>query len=192
MGGTTDVGSQRYPPLKCSPVYPNINLRLSNLWCGRPHTDLFVSPNYHSFPCSVFHTRRNYCRTPAATIVPFIQHLDQSMKVLRLAVQCCLEVSKEKSRSGRCTRVLQSWTDLANETLFRKDFLRPFLSFLRTSLSHLHFLLQSSSTEDRSSLDAEVVPRLSSTTAGQMALLDVGRQEPLARPVCPATLTSKS
>lgn len=96
------------------------------------------------------------------------------------------------SRSGRCTRVLQSRTDLVNETLFRKDFLRPFLSFLRTSLSHLHFLLQSSSTEDRSSLDAEVVPRLSSTTAGQMALLDVGRQEPLARPVCPATLTSKS
>lgn len=122
----------------------------------------------------------------------FIQHLDQSMKVLRLVVQCCLEVSNEKSRSGRCTRVLQSRTDLANETLFRKDFLRPFLSFLRTSLSHLHFLLQSSSTEDRSSLDAEVVPRLSSTTAGQMVLLDVGRQEPLARPVCPATLTSKS
>lgn len=114
------------------------------------------------------------------------------MNVRRLAVQCCLGVSKEKSRSGRCTRVLQSRTDRGIETLFRKDFLRPFLSFLRTSLSHLHFLLQSSSAEDRSSLDAEVVPRLSSTTAaGQMAL-DVGRQEPLARPVCPATLTSKS
>lgn len=148
-------------------------------------------PIITAFP-ALSSTRGEIILEPPQRILPFIQNLDQSMKVLRLAVQCCLEVSKEKSRSGRCTRVLQSRTDLANEKLFRKDFLRPFLSFLRTSLSHLHFLLQSSSTEDRSSLDAEVVPRLSSTTAGQMALLDVGRQEPLARPVCPATLTSKS